>query len=121
MLQSNAARLAWARDPYGRETKLGELVSQFQFNYDVAWRVWIFADWQKEKVCPLLRDYKVEYASCDTILPFICEKGWFSALVLLHVGLTSFVPDGYVHARRVMGVVVSSMINVSFGCFSGIN
>jgi len=30
-------RLAWARDPQGHERNLGELVSQFQYNYDVMW------------------------------------------------------------------------------------
>ena len=70
-------RLAWARDPKGRERNLGELVSQFQYNYDVTWRTWVYSDRVDDDNgrCTALQDYKVQLADCDLLLPFICERG----------------------------------------------
>lgn len=74
--QAVKGRLAWARDPKGRETNLGQLVSQFQFNSDVYWKTWIYSDKiQDEQKCTVLRDYKVELDKCELLLPFICERG----------------------------------------------
>jgi len=67
--------LAWARDPKGYERQLGELVAQFQYNYDIHWQSWIYSDWQQEGSCTALREYKVRHISCDTLLPFACERG----------------------------------------------
>jgi hypothetical protein len=69
-------RLAWARDPKGRETNLGQLVYQFQFNSDVSWLTWVYSDRIHDGVrCTALRDYKVELVDCDRLLPFVCELG----------------------------------------------
>jgi len=73
--QDNGAILAWARDPKGYERQLGELVAQFQYNYDIHWQSWIYSDWQEEGSCTALREYKVRHISCDTLLPFACERG----------------------------------------------
>ena len=76
ILQNNHAILAWARDPQGYERQIGDVVSQFQYNYDTNWRSWVFSDrLQQEQRCTALRDYKVESAACDTLLPFTCERG----------------------------------------------
>ena len=67
--------MAWARDPKGYERQLGELTAQFQYNYDVWWQSWVYSDWQQDGLCTALRDYKVRHISCDTLLPFACERG----------------------------------------------
>ena len=77
MLEAFRGRLAWARDPKGRERNLGELVSQFQYNYDVEWRTWVYSDRVRDDSgqCTVLEDYKVRLADCNLLLPFICERG----------------------------------------------
>lgn len=67
--------LAWARDPQGREQSMGEVIIQFQYNYDVNWQVWVYSDWQVSGACTVLVDYKVTHTDCNAILPFICERG----------------------------------------------
>ena len=75
VMQHNGAILAWARDPKGYERVLGELVAQFQYNYDVRWQSWVYSDWQQDDSCTALRDYKVRHIPCDTLLSFACERG----------------------------------------------
>ena len=67
--------MAWARDPKGYERQLGELVAQFQYNYDIHWQSWVYSDWQQDDSCTALKAYKVRHISCDTLLPFACERG----------------------------------------------
>jgi len=86
-------RLAWARDPKGRERNLGELVSQFQYNYDVTWQTWVYSDRVHDDSgqCTVLQDYKVELTHCESLLPFICERGLLHAVLLLSVFCKSCV------------------------------
>ena len=74
-MQHNGAILAWARDPKGYERQLGELVAQFQYNYDIKWQSWVYSDWQEDDTCTALREYKVRHIPCNTLLPFACERG----------------------------------------------
>jgi len=78
--QDNGAILAWARDPKGYERQLGELVAQFQYNYDIHWQSWVYSDWHQDGACTSLRDYKVRHVPCDTLLPFACERGLYHLL-----------------------------------------
>jgi len=83
LLEAFRGRLAWARDPKGRERNLGELVSQFQYNYDVEWRTWVYSDRVRDDSgqCTVLEDYKVRLADCNLLLPFICERGTVSQTI----------------------------------------
>jgi len=83
--QDNGAILAWARDPKGYERQLGELVAQFQYNYDIHWQSWVYSDWHQDGACTSLRDYKVRHVPCDTLLPFACERGLYHYLLVSSV------------------------------------
>ena len=73
--QETRARLAWARNPTGREMNLGEVVSRFQFNYDASWQTWVFSEESSAPTkCTSLQNYVVGRVDCRTLLPFICEK-----------------------------------------------
>ena len=76
-MQDNSAILAWARDAKGYERQLGELVAQFQYNYDVHWRSWVYSDRQRDDSCTALRDYRVRHVPCNILLPFTCERGQY--------------------------------------------
>ena len=57
------------------ERFLGEVVQAGQENYDVHWRAWVYSDWQKDGLCTMLKDYKIDHVDCNTLLPYVCEKG----------------------------------------------
>lgn len=78
ILQRERGTLARALDTGpSRELErfLGEVVQSTQENYDVHWRTWVYSDWQKDGLCTLLRDHKIEHDDCALLLPFVCERG----------------------------------------------
>ena len=53
-------------------------------NYNPYWLTWVYHEWQVEGMCTMMRDYHIEHADCNTLLPFVCERGEFF-LYLLYV------------------------------------
>jgi hypothetical protein len=73
-IQKERAILAWART-LAEEKYLGEIISSSQINYNPYWRTWVYHEWQVEGLCTAMRDYRIEHVDCNTLLPFVCERG----------------------------------------------